>query len=110
MKLVRFGPRARKNRDIWTRNGRVARLCPGMCRISRATVSCTALAALAAQDLSDAPPVEVWCAGRALGPWVPNFYCIGLNYAAHAAETGRGQTGRTAGVFQGGVVARRAGG
>lgn len=51
-------------------------------------VSLEALEALRGIDPASLPLVED--PGR-IGPclgWVPNFYCIGLNYTRHAAETG----------------------
>ncbi|CUX81343.1 MAG: 2-keto-4-pentenoate hydratase/2-oxohepta-3-ene-1,7-dioic acid hydratase (catechol pathway) [Roseibaca calidilacus] len=88
MKLVRFGPAGQEKPGMLDKHGRLRDLSGLVADFAGNTVSLAALAELAARDLESAPVV----AGlERLGPplaWVPNFYCIGLNYAAHAAETG----------------------
>jgi 2-keto-4-pentenoate hydratase/2-oxohepta-3-ene-1,7-dioic acid hydratase in catechol pathway len=52
------------------------------------SVALGALDRLRALDLASLPLVDGPVRLGAPLSWVPNFYCIGLNYAAHAAETG----------------------
>ncbi|NBB97282.1 MAG: 2-hydroxyhepta-2,4-diene-1,7-dioate isomerase [Alphaproteobacteria bacterium] len=88
MKLVRFGPVGHEKPGMLDAEGRLHDLSGLVADFAGPSVSLAALADLAARDLSAAPLVE---GVTRLGPplaWVPNFYCIGLNYAAHAAETG----------------------
>lgn len=88
MKLVRFGPAGQEKPGILGEDGVLRDLSGLVADFAGETVSIPALAALAARDLTGAPLVD---GSPRLGPplaWVPNFYCIGLNYAAHAAETG----------------------
>ncbi|MCC1480727.1 fumarylacetoacetate hydrolase family protein [Roseibaca sp. Y0-43] len=88
MRLVRFGPAGQEKPGLLAQDGTLRDLSGLVPDFAGDAVSIPALAALAARDLTTAPVVE---GTPRLGPplaWVPNFYCIGLNYAAHAAETG----------------------
>lgn len=88
MKLVRFGPVGEEKPGLLGDDGHIRDLSDWTTDFAGETVSCDALAALQTADLSAAPIVQG--SPRLAAPLanVPNFYCIGLNYAAHAAETG----------------------
>jgi 2,4-didehydro-3-deoxy-L-rhamnonate hydrolase len=88
MKLVRFGPKGEEKPGYLDDYGRIRDLSAICGDFGGVSISCSALDTLREHDLDAAPVVE----GRPrLGPplgFVPNFHCIGLNYALHAAETG----------------------
>ncbi|MCL1629255.1 MULTISPECIES: fumarylacetoacetate hydrolase family protein [Roseinatronobacter] len=88
MKLVRFGAVGQEKPGFLDAEGRLRDLSGMVPDFAGKTVALTALAELAARDLTAAPLVEGLVRLGAPLAWVPNFYCIGLNYAAHAAETG----------------------
>lgn len=88
MKLVRFGPAGLEKPGMLDRDGRLRDLSTLTRDFAGETVSLGALSSLAKQEVHDAPLVEGLVRLGAPLAWVPNFYCIGLNYAAHAAETG----------------------
>ena len=88
MKLVRFGPKGQEKPGYLGADGRIRDLSALTPDFAGDAVSIGALAALARNALDAAPVVP---GTPRLGPplaFVPNFYCIGLNYALHAAETG----------------------
>lgn len=91
MKLIRFGPAGHEKPGYLDAHGRVRDLSGMVADFAGNTVAIPALAALAAQDLDAAPVVDGLVRLGAPLAQVPNFYCIGLNYAAHAAETGAKQ-------------------
>ncbi len=88
MKLVRYGPAGDERPGMIDAAGALRDLTGLAGDFAGPGVACTALADLAARDLSAAPAVAGPVRLGAPLAWVPNFYCIGLNYAAHAAETG----------------------
>ncbi|TCO71926.1 fumarylacetoacetate hydrolase family protein [Rhodovulum euryhalinum] len=88
MKLLRVGPAGQEKPAILDAEGRVRDLSAKVADFAGAGVSFAALDAIRALDIAALPVLEN---GLRVGPclaWVPNFYCIGLNYAKHAAETG----------------------
>ncbi len=88
MRFLRFGPAGQEKPGYLDEGGQIRDLSAYLPDFTPEHLTCDALAELSARDLSAAPPVE---GAPRLGPplaWVPNFYCIGLNYALHAAETG----------------------
>lgn len=88
MKLLRFGPAGRERTGILDDQGRVRDLSAHVPELAGRAVEIAALDRLRGLDISTLPVVET--PGR-IGPClahVPNFYCIGLNYARHAAEAG----------------------
>ena len=88
MKLLRFGPAGSERPGMLDAEGGVRDLGERVADLGGSTVSLDALAALRELDPESLPRVED--PGR-IGPClshVPNFFCIGLNYAQHAAETG----------------------
>ncbi|TVP73698.1 MAG: FAA hydrolase family protein [Rhodobacteraceae bacterium] len=88
MKLLRFGAAGYEKPGYLDDQGRLRDLSDMATDFAGETVSCQALEALRALPLGDAPVVEGPQRIGAPLAWVPNFYCIGLNYALHAAETG----------------------
>lgn len=88
MKLLRFGPKGQEKPGCLDGQGNLRDLSGVTADFGGDTVSRDALARLAQLDPETLPlvaqPVRI---GAPLA-YVPNFYCIGLNYAAHAAETG----------------------
>lgn len=88
MRLVRFGPKGQEKPGLLDADGRLRDLSALTEDFAGAAVLSSALAALAARGVNDAPVVEGLVRLGAPLASVPNFYCIGLNYAAHAAETG----------------------
>ena len=89
MKFLRFGDPGAERPGLLDGDGRVRDLGGVVADFAGPTVSTDALSELAAIDPADLPLVEA--AGRigACLAHVPNFFCIGLNYAKHAAEAGQ---------------------
>ncbi|WP_108257693.1 fumarylacetoacetate hydrolase family protein [Mangrovicoccus ximenensis] len=88
MKLLRFGPEGQERTGILDADGKVRDLSGTVPELAGKAVSLEALDALRGLDLASLPVVEEpGRIGSCLAS-VPNFYCIGLNYAKHAAESG----------------------
>ncbi|MEQ5868357.1 fumarylacetoacetate hydrolase family protein [Sagittula sp. NFXS13] len=88
MKLLRYGPAGQEKPGVLDEQGQVRDLSDHVQDFAGDGVSLDALNTLRALDLSQLPLVaEPGRIGACLAT-VPNFYCIGLNYAKHAAETG----------------------
>lgn len=88
MKLLRYGPAGAERTGMLDEAGRVRDLSALVPDLAGEAVSLSALDTLRALDPETLPLVSE--PGR-IGPClsrVPNFYCVGLNYARHAAETG----------------------
>ncbi|MGR3633177.1 MAG: fumarylacetoacetate hydrolase family protein [Limimaricola soesokkakensis] len=88
MKLLRYGPAGQERTGMLDREGRVRDLSEHVDDLAGDAVSRTALDRLRGIDPESLALVEEpgrigSCLSR-----VPNFFCIGLNYAKHAAETG----------------------
>ncbi|MGR3592096.1 MAG: fumarylacetoacetate hydrolase family protein [Limimaricola soesokkakensis] len=88
MKLLRYGPAGQERTGMLDREGRVRDLSGHVDDLAGDAVSRDALDRLRGIDPESLPLVEEpgrigSCLSR-----VPNFFCIGLNYAKHAAETG----------------------
>jgi 2,4-diketo-3-deoxy-L-fuconate hydrolase len=88
MKLVRFGPEGQEKPGYLDAAGRIRDLSALSADFAGDSVSCAALEALGRAELEAAPVVSGRPRLGAPLAFVPNFYCIGLNYALHAAETG----------------------
>ncbi len=88
MKFLRYGPEGQEKPGHLDTQGRVRDISHLMPDFTPATVALDALTKLRAGDLDAAPVVEGNPRLGAPLAHVPNFYCIGLNYALHAAETG----------------------
>ena len=88
MKLLRYGPAGAEKTGMLDADGTVRDLGGHVPELAGAAVSIEALDRLRALDPASLPVVaEPGRIGACLA-WVPNFFCIGLNYAKHAAETG----------------------
>ena len=88
MKLLRFGPVGEEKPGILDAEGNVRDLSGKVADFAGAGVSLAALDQIRAIDVNSLPVVaNPGRIGSCLAS-VPNFYCIGLNYAKHAAETG----------------------
>ncbi|WP_138469967.1 fumarylacetoacetate hydrolase family protein [Poseidonocella sp. HB161398] len=88
MKLLRFGPEGKERTGILDAEGKVRDLGAHVGELGGKAVSLEALAALRDLDIETLPVVEAPGRIGACLASVPNFYCIGLNYAKHAAESG----------------------
>ncbi|MBE3638449.1 fumarylacetoacetate hydrolase family protein [Mangrovicoccus algicola] len=88
MKLLRFGPAGRERTGLLDAAGQVRDLGEHVPALAGQAVSLDALERLRAIDPDSLPVVaDPGRIGSCLAS-VPNFYCIGLNYAKHAAESG----------------------
>ena len=88
MKLLRYGPAGQERPAMLDKDGMIRLLPEGTADFAGAGVSLDALARL--RDI-DPDSLTVARPGGRIGAClasVPNFFCIGLNYAKHAAETG----------------------
>ena len=86
MKLLRYGPPGRERPAMLDADGQVRDVSAHVADLAGATVSLEALDRLRGIDPADLPLVaEPGRIGSCLAS-VPNFFCIGLNYARHAAE------------------------
>jgi 2-keto-4-pentenoate hydratase/2-oxohepta-3-ene-1,7-dioic acid hydratase in catechol pathway len=88
MKLLRYGPKGHEKPGCLDASGNIRDLSNHIADFSGNTVSLQTIDKLKALDTSTLPIVEgnprIGCTLAD----VPNFFCIGLNYAKHAAETG----------------------
>lgn len=88
MKLLRCGLQGREKPAILDHEGIMRDLSGHVNDFTGASVSLEALAKIAEIDTATLPIIaNLERIGSCLAS-VPNFYCIGLNYAKHAAETG----------------------
>ncbi|MEO3413088.1 fumarylacetoacetate hydrolase family protein [Roseovarius sp. CAU 1744] len=88
MKLLRFGPQGQEKPGLLDSEGQVRDLSGKAADFAGSGVSPAALDAIRGLDVNSLPVVaEPGRIGSCLAS-VPNFLCIGLNYAKHAAETG----------------------
>ena len=88
MKLLRYGPQGQEKPAILDAEGQVRDLSGHVADFAGAAVSLEALDAIRKIDISTLPVVANPGRIGACLASVPNFYCIGLNYAKPAAETG----------------------
>lgn len=88
MKFLRFGDLGAERPGLLDGEGRVRDLSGVVADFAGPTVSNEALAELAAIDPEALPVVAQPGRIGACLAQVPNFFCIGLNYARHAAEAG----------------------
>ena len=88
MKLLRFGPKGQEKTGVLDENGNIRDVSGLVPDFAGRGVSVEALDHLRSLDLSIAPVVEDVPRIGACLAYVPNFYCIGLNYARHAEEAG----------------------
>ena len=88
MKLLRYGPEGQEKTGILDADGQVRDLSPHVPDLAGPAVALDALDKLRAIDVTSLPVVtDPGRMGSCLA-WVPNFFCIGLNYALHAEESG----------------------
>lgn len=88
MKLLRFGPKGQERPGIVDAEGKVRDLSGLVPDFAGASVSLEALDTIRAIDVDGLPVVEEpGRIGSCLAS-VPNFFCVGLNYALHAKESG----------------------
>jgi 2-keto-4-pentenoate hydratase/2-oxohepta-3-ene-1,7-dioic acid hydratase in catechol pathway len=88
MKLLRFGPAGHEKTGILDTDGQVRDLSAHVADLSGPAVALEALDKLRTIDISALPVVtDPGRIGSCLSS-VPNFFCIGLNYALHAKESG----------------------
>ncbi len=88
MKLLRYGPAGRERTGLLDGDGKVRDLSQHVPDLSGEAVTPEALDRIRAVDVGSLPLVE---GPVRIGPClsrVPNFFCIGLNYALHAKESG----------------------
>ncbi len=88
MKLLRYGPVGQENPGLLDADGQVRDLSGKVDDFAGAGVSLAALDKIRALDVNSLPVVEnPGRIGSCLAS-VPNFHCVGLNYALHAKEAG----------------------
>ena len=84
MKLLRFGPKGQEKPGVLDADGNVRDVSAHVTDFAGASVSLEALEALRAIDVNSLPVVaEPGRIGSCFAS-VPNFFCVGLNYAKHA--------------------------
>ena len=88
MKLLRVGPVGQEKPAILDVDGAIRDLSGHVTDFAGPSVGFEALNAMRSIDLSTLPVIENPERIGACLAAVPNFYCIGLNYAKHAAESG----------------------
>lgn len=87
MKLLRVGPKGQEIPAILDSEGNARSLEGKVPDLQGENVSLAALDAIRAINIDELAVVEYDRIGSCLSD-VPNFYCIGMNYAKHARETG----------------------
>lgn len=88
MKLLRYGPKGQEKPGLLDADGVVRDLSGATGDFAGAGVSLEALDRIRALDVTALPVVETPGRIGSCLAWVPNFFCVGLNYSKHAAETG----------------------
>lgn len=87
MKLLRYGPKGQEKLGMLDSAGKIRGL-DGLGSFGGEMVESDSLNRLSALDPDSLPLVEDTPRIGSCLAHVPNFYCIGLNYSKHAAETG----------------------
>ena len=88
MKLLRYGPLGQERPGMIDAEGRIRDLSDHVTDFGGSTVAISALERLHRLDPANLPLVSGQQRIGACLADAPNFYAIGRNYAAHAAETG----------------------
>ncbi len=88
MKLLRYGPKGQEIPCLIDDAGHIRDLSAHVDDFAGDTVSLESLDKLRALDVHQLPQLPHGARIGACLADTPNFYCIGLNYARHAAETG----------------------
>jgi 2-keto-4-pentenoate hydratase/2-oxohepta-3-ene-1,7-dioic acid hydratase in catechol pathway len=84
---MRVGPQGTEKPAILDEGGVIRDLSGHLDDLAGPSVGVDALDKLRGLDLSSLPELPGDTRIGAALAWVPNFYCVGLNYARHAAET-----------------------
>ncbi|MEL6336630.1 MAG: fumarylacetoacetate hydrolase family protein [Pseudomonadota bacterium] len=87
MKLLRIGERGAERPAALHSDGTYRDLSGHVADLAGDTISLDSLDRLKALDLDQLPVIDAGRIGSCLAS-TPNFHCVGLNYARHAAETG----------------------
>lgn len=88
MKFLRFGPKGQEKPGCLDAAGNIRDLSGVVDDFAGEAVSVDALDKIRAVDIESLPIIKADVRLGSCVASVPNFYCIGLNYARHAAETG----------------------
>lgn len=88
MKFLRFGPKGAEKPGCLDGEGHIRDLSGIAADFAGRGVALEALEALAGVDLSGLPIAPADSRIGAALAWVPNYHCVGLNYARHAEESG----------------------
>lgn len=88
MKLLRYGPKGQEKPGALDAGGRIRDLSGVTADFAGETVSLGAIEKLRTVDLSAQPIVDGEPRLGSIVATTPNFFCVGLNYARHARETG----------------------
>ena len=88
MKFLRYGPKGKEKPGVLDANGDIRDISSMVDDLGGDTVSIAALDRFNHIDLNQLPHVPGTTRIGACLSFVPNFLCIGLNYAQHAEETG----------------------
>ena len=88
MKLLRYGPIGQEKPGCLDADGNIRDLSAHVTDFAGQTVSLDAIKTLKSIDTSTLPLIDGSPRIGCILADVPNFFCIGLNYAKHAAETG----------------------
>ena len=88
MKLLRYGPPGGEKPGLLGEDGAIRDISGALGDLAGDTVSLRTLDALRGLDLAHLPVVDGTPRIGACLADAPNIFCIGLNYARHAAETG----------------------
>jgi 2-keto-4-pentenoate hydratase/2-oxohepta-3-ene-1,7-dioic acid hydratase in catechol pathway len=89
MKLLRYGQPGAEKPGLLDAEGRIRDLSAHTADFAGETVSIKAIDKLRALDAATLPLVDGSPRIGACVAWTPNFHAVGLNYAKHAAESGR---------------------
>lgn len=87
MKFLRFGPKGQEKPGCLDQAGNIRDLSGVAGDFAGNTVSIEALDKIQALNIDDLPFVDADTRIGSCVAWVPNFYCIGLNYGRHADES-----------------------
>lgn len=88
MKLLRFGPKGQERPGCLDADGNIRDLSSKVKDYAGKNTSIEVLNTLRDLNLADFPIVAPSSRIGSCLAWVPNFHCVGLNYARHAKETG----------------------
>jgi 2-keto-4-pentenoate hydratase/2-oxohepta-3-ene-1,7-dioic acid hydratase in catechol pathway len=88
MKFLRYGPKGQEKPGVLDDEGKIRDLSEHTPDFGGVSVSIEELKRLADLPIDTLPVVEHPGRIGACLAYTPNFFCIGLNYAKHAAETG----------------------